>query len=131
MAVAEKRWGKVLALGSAAIAASLMVTACSSSKSSRGQRRQCRGGRGPITYVQGADTTGVIPLIAAGWNKDHPNEKVTVKQQSAIADDQHQDLVQNFQAKSSTYDVVSVDVIWTAEFAAKGWLQPLTGKPQA
>jgi multiple sugar transport system substrate-binding protein len=52
---------------------------------------------------------------------------VTVKQQSAIADDQHQDLVQNFQAKSSTYDVVSVDVIWTAEFAAKGWLQPLTG----
>jgi multiple sugar transport system substrate-binding protein len=129
MALAEKRWGKALTLGTAVVAASLMATACSSSKSSSGGSGGGgnTGGRGPITYVQGADTTGVIPLIAAGWNKDHANEKVTVKQQSAIADDQHQDLVQNFQAKSSTYDVVSVDVIWTAEFAAKGWLQPLTG----
>lgn len=44
------------------------------------------------------------------------------------ADQQHGDLVQNFQAKNANYDVMSVDVIWTAEFAAKGWLQPLTGK---
>jgi multiple sugar transport system substrate-binding protein len=31
------------------------------------------------------------------------------------------------QAKDSRYDVVTVDVIWTAEFAAKGWLEPLKG----
>jgi multiple sugar transport system substrate-binding protein len=127
MALAEKRWGKALTIGTAVVAASLMATACSSSKKSGGGSGGSTGGTGPITYVQGADTTGVIPLIAAGWNKDHASEKVTVKQQSALADDQHQDLVQNFQAKSSTYDVVSVDVIWTAEFAAKSWLQPLTG----
>jgi trehalose/maltose transport system substrate-binding protein len=127
MALAEKRWGKALTIGTAVVAASLMATACSSSKKSGGGSGGSTGGTGPITYVQGADTTGVIPLIAAGWNKDHASEKVTVKQQSALADDQHQDLVQNFQAKSSNYDVVSVDVIWTAEFAAKSWLQPLTG----
>jgi multiple sugar transport system substrate-binding protein len=128
MALAEKRWGKALTIGTAVVAAALMATACSSSKSSGGSSGGgSAGSRGPITYVQGADTTGWVPLAMAGWNKDHPNEKVTFKQQSAIADDQHQDLVQNFQAKSAAYDVVSVDVIWTAEFAAKSWLQPLTG----
>jgi multiple sugar transport system substrate-binding protein len=129
MALAETRWGKALAIGATALAVGAMVTACGGkSKSSGGGGGGGGNARGPITYVQGADTTGVVPLVAAGWNKDHPNEKVTVKQQSAIADDQHQDLVQNFQAKSSNYDVVSVDVIWTAEFAAKSWLQPLTGQ---
>ncbi len=62
------------------------------------------------------------------WNAAHPNEKVTFKEQSDQADQQHDDLVQHFQAKDPNYDVVSVDVVWTAEFAAKGWLQPLEGQ---
>jgi len=70
----------------------------------------------------------VWPAIANQWNAAHPNEKVTVKQQSDIADQQHDDIVQHMQAKDPGYDIVTVDVIWTAEFAAKGWLEPLTGK---
>ena len=61
-----------------------------------------------------------FPTFAEMWNKDHPNEKVTFKQQSDQADDQLQDLQQHFQAKDPNYDVVSVDVIWTAQFAAQG-----------
>ena len=67
------------------------------------------------------------PLIDK-WNAEHPDEKVTFKEQTDKADQQHDDLVQNFQAKNDNYDVVSVDVVWTAEFAAKGWLQPLKDK---
>ena len=52
---------------------------------------------------------------------------MTFKEQSDEADQQHDDLVRNLQAQNSDYDVVSVDVVWTAEFAAKGWLQPLEG----
>jgi len=37
-------------------------------------------------------------------------------------------LQQHFQAKDPNYDVVSVDVVWTAQFAANGWLEPLTGQ---
>ncbi|MFM6973951.1 MAG: ABC transporter substrate-binding protein, partial [Agromyces sp.] len=85
-------------------------------------------GRGPITYVQGKDNNGVVAGIVAEWNALHPDEKVTLKEQSDNANQQHDDLVQNFQAKNSAYDVVSVDVVWTPEFAAKGWLQPLRGK---
>jgi multiple sugar transport system substrate-binding protein len=68
-----------------------------------------------------------MPFIAAQWNAAHPNEKVTIKQQSDQADQQLSDLEQHFQAKDPGYDVVTVDVVWSAEFAAKGWVTPLTG----
>jgi multiple sugar transport system substrate-binding protein len=85
-------------------------------------------GRGPITYVQGKDNSNVVRPLIEKWNAAHPNEQVTFKEQTDQADQQHDDLVQNFQAKNANYDVVSVDLIWTAEFAAKGWLQPLKDK---
>jgi len=81
--------------------------------------------RGPITYVQGKDNTNTIRPLLEKWNAAHPDEKVTFKEQSDEADAQHDDLVQHFQAKDANYDVASVDVVWTAEFAAKGWLEPL------
>ena len=85
-------------------------------------------GRGPITYVQGKDNSNVVRPLIDKWNAAHPNEKVTFKEQTDQADQQHDDLVQHFQAKDASYDVVDVDVVWTAEFAAKGWLQPLKDK---
>ncbi|GAA4174125.1 ABC transporter substrate-binding protein [Gryllotalpicola koreensis] len=108
-----------------ASAAALALSGCSGGGSNNGSS----GGndRGPITYVQGKDNNNLIRPIIAEWNAAHPKEKVNFKEQSDQADQQHDDLVQHFQAKSTDYDVVSVDVIWTAEFAAKGWLQPLKG----
>jgi multiple sugar transport system substrate-binding protein len=85
-------------------------------------------GRGPITYVQGKDNSNVVRPLIEKWNAAHPNEKVTFKEQTDQADQQHDDLVQHFQAKDAGYDVSDVDVVWTAEFAAKGWLQPLKDK---
>ena len=83
--------------------------------------------RGPITYVQGKDNSGVWQPLIDKWNADHPEEEVTFKEQSDEADQQHDDLVRNLQAENDEYDVVSTDLVWTAEFAAKGWLQPLEG----
>jgi multiple sugar transport system substrate-binding protein len=85
-------------------------------------------GRGPITFVQGKDNNNVIRPLIEKWNANHPDEKVTFKEQTDQADQQHDDLVQHFQAKQSDYDVADVDLVWTAEFAAKGWLQPLKDK---
>jgi multiple sugar transport system substrate-binding protein len=62
------------------------------------------------------------------WDKDHPKEPVTFKQQSDQADQQLQDLLLHFGKKSSDYDVVSTDVVWTQQLASNGYLQPLTGK---
>ncbi|HEY2043704.1 MAG TPA: ABC transporter substrate-binding protein [Jatrophihabitans sp.] len=113
---------KIAAVAGIAVA-SMTLAACSSSKSGGGS--SSGNARGPITFVQGKDTSGIIPAITKLWNDAHPTEKVTVIQQTDQADQQHNDLVQHFQAKDPGYDVVLVDVIWTAEFAAKGWLVPL------
>jgi trehalose/maltose transport system substrate-binding protein len=116
---------------STAVVASL-AAACSSGGSSSsggsGGGGGASGARGPITVVQGKDNSNTIPTLTQMWNSTHPNEKVTFKQQSDSADDQLSDLQQHFQAKDPNYDVVSVDVIWTAQFAAQGWIEPLKGQ---
>src|SRR5664279_3764484 len=111
-----------MALGAVAMAAASLV-ACSSSGGGSGANE----GIGPFTFVTGKDNSNVWPHVAALWNKAHPKEKVTVKQQSDQADQQLSDLEQHFQSKDPNYDVVMVDVVWSAEFAAKGWIVPLTG----
>jgi multiple sugar transport system substrate-binding protein len=83
---------------------------------------------GPITVVQGKDNNGLLPVLKQMWDKDHPKEPVTFKQQSDQADQQLQDLLLHFGKKSSDYDVVSTDVVWTQQLASNGYLQPLTGK---
>jgi multiple sugar transport system substrate-binding protein len=103
----------------------LVLAGCGGGDSGGGGSDESATSRGPITYVQGKDNTNTIRPLLDRWNTAHPNEKVTFKEQSDEADAQHDDLVQHFQAKDAEYDVVSVDVVWTAEFAAKGWLQPL------
>ncbi len=84
-------------------------------------------GRGPITYAQGKDTTGKLGSIIDKWNSAHPNEKVKFVELPEAADDQRTALVQDFQAGAGTYDVAGLDVVWTAEFAGRGWLVPLDG----
>lgn len=116
---------RVAAVGATLALSGLSLVACSSGGGS--SDTSSGGDTGPITYVQGKDTSGNIPVLAAEWNKAHPKEKVTVKQQTDQADQQLQDLTQHFQQKLSDYDVVSTDVVWTAQLAAKGYLQPLTG----
>lgn len=78
--------------------------------------------------MQGKDNSNVVRPLIEKWNASHPDEQVTFKEQTDQADQQHDDLVQNFQAKNADYDVAAVDLVWTAEFAAKGWLQPLKDK---
>ncbi|HEY6796424.1 MAG TPA: ABC transporter substrate-binding protein [Kineosporiaceae bacterium] len=125
MALQRLRRGLVPAgLGAAVLTA---LTACGGGGGGGGGGQSSVGAsaRGPITYVTGKDNTGIQSQLVAMWNAAHPNEKVTLKEQSDQADQQHDDIVQHMQAKDASYDVVTVDVIWTAEFAAKGWLVPL------
>ncbi|WP_292874221.1 ABC transporter substrate-binding protein [Microbacterium sp.] len=95
------------------------LTGCSSGSSS------ADGGVGPITFASGKDLTGAMPQLIDMWNKKHPDQKVTFIELSASPDDQRNSFIQDFQAKSGKYDVLWDDVVWTSEFAAHGWLQPL------
>ncbi|MFC9996554.1 ABC transporter substrate-binding protein [Nocardia sp. NPDC127526] len=115
-----------IAVTSAALLTATFAAGCSSDSGSNPTSQNLTG-RGPITYVEGKDTTetGAVKQLIERWNATHPDEKVTFKEQSNDASQQYDDLVQHLQAKSADYDVIAMDVPWTAEFAAKGWIQPL------
>ena len=109
-------------------ALSMIAAGCGgSSGGSGGTAASAKGTKGPITWVIGKDNSNVNAPTAQKWNAAHPTEKVTIKEQTTDANQQHDDIVQHMQAKDASYDVLTVDVVWTAEFAAKGWLVPLKG----
>ncbi len=81
--------------------------------------------RGPITFATGKDASGTLRRVIDKWNQRRPNEQVTMLELSSSADEQRIAMAQNFQAQSSRYDVINADVAWTAEFAARNWLEPL------
>jgi len=84
-------------------------------------------GRGPITFVRGKDISGKSPPMLDRWNRFHPDERVTLVELPEKADDQRSQLVQYAQARSDRFDVLALDVVWTAEFAARQWIVPLDG----
>src|ERR1700704_4971283 len=79
-----------------------------STASSGGDAAANLDGRGPITYVEGKDNSNVTRPLIDKWNAAPPNEKVTFKEQTDNADQQHDDLVQHFQSKDTNYDAMSV-----------------------
>ncbi|MFF3501074.1 ABC transporter substrate-binding protein [Streptomyces sp. NPDC003247] len=82
-------------------------------------------GRGPITFVAGKDTSGSMQKIVDRWNADHPKEKVTFEEPTFDADQFRAKVAQAAQAKSDTFSVISMDVVWTGEFAKRGYVVPL------
>jgi multiple sugar transport system substrate-binding protein len=103
----------------------LLITGCTSVSASAGGSAPSTNGIGPITFAIGKDDSGWLQDVIAGWNERYPGQKVTVLLLPESANDQLAQLVANLQAKSDLYDVIDMDVIWTAEFASNGWIIPL------
>jgi multiple sugar transport system substrate-binding protein len=82
-------------------------------------------GRGPFTYVQGKDTSGFVQQVLDTWNAEHPDEEVTLVELPESADQQRAQMIQNAEAESDAYGVLSVDNVWTAEFAANRYIVEL------
>jgi trehalose/maltose transport system substrate-binding protein len=81
--------------------------------------------QGDIEVWQGKDTSGNFPKLVKQFNDSHPNGKVTFHELPDSADQQRQQMIQNAQIKNPKMAVLSVDVVWTAEFAAKGYIEEL------
>ncbi|QDQ98848.1 ABC transporter substrate-binding protein [Tomitella fengzijianii] len=111
-------------------AATIALAGCSSgddggSSSATGEGSD--GGSGSITFAMGSNDAGKVKPLIEKWNQSHPDQQVEFKELPADADGQHDKLVQSLQAGNDDYDVMAVDVTWTAEFAANGWIAPLEG----
>ena len=112
--------------GIAVLAAGLVyLTGCTAGGAPAGGATPSADGIGPITFAIGKDNSGWLQGVITGWNADHPGQKVTLLLLPEAANDQLAQLVANLQARSDLYDVIDMDVIWTAEFASNGWIIPL------
>ncbi|MEL4161404.1 ABC transporter substrate-binding protein [Corynebacterium bovis] len=110
-----------------AVAAGAALAACSEQTASPAGDPAAATSRGPITFAMGKNDTDKLTPIIDAWNAAHPDEKVTLRELAGEADSQRDSLVQTLQSGSSDVDVMALDVVWTAQFAANGWLTPLTG----
>lgn len=112
--------------GIAILAAGLMLLAgCTTGGASSSGSAPSTNGIGPITFAIGKDNSGWLQGVITGWNQGHPSQKVTPLLLPQASNGQLAQLVANLQAKSDLYDVIDMDVIWTAEFASNGWIIPL------
>lgn len=121
MAFARK--ARRLAAAAGTLTALLAVAACGGGSDSPGGETAPSADaaydqKGPITYVQGKDTSGNVQKLINQWNTENPDQKVTLQELPDNADQQRQQMIQNAQIKSDAMTVLSVDVVWTAEFAA-------------
>jgi multiple sugar transport system substrate-binding protein len=69
----------------------------------------------------------VLRQQVARFERAHPAVRVSLLTTPDAADQRHQLFVQWLNAHSDIPDVLQVDVIWTPELAAAGWLLPLDG----
>ncbi|MQA06574.1 MAG: extracellular solute-binding protein [Streptosporangiales bacterium] len=115
----------MLARGGALVLALALLAACGNGGSETEKPKNEFTGRGPITFATGKDTSGNRQKQIDQWNKEHPKEKVRIIELPESADQQRQQMVKNAQTKSDAYTVLNLDVVWTAEFAANRWVDPL------
>jgi multiple sugar transport system substrate-binding protein len=137
---------KLATAGAILACAAITVAGCgsssSSSKSSSGSSSASSSGSavtpsmasnpsGNVTWCIGKDTTGAFQQVINLYQQANPKVHVHLLQLPTSADDQRTQIVQREQAKSPECDVLGMDVTWTAEFGAQGWLKNVTPAIQA
>ncbi len=106
----------------APLAAMALVTAGCTSTPVAGSEAELVWAAGPSSEMSVAPAEA----IADRWNKLHPDgPRVRVRALPESADDQHQQLKLELNAGLDEFDILELDLIWTAEFAQNGWLVDL------
>ncbi|MFJ7262030.1 ABC transporter substrate-binding protein [Streptomyces globosus] len=81
--------------------------------------------RGPLTLATAGDLTDYLSPLLDEWNEQHPGERVTLVELPESADETRAQMTSELRSGSSRFDVLNIDVAWTSEFAAAGWIAPL------
>jgi len=81
---------------------------------------------GNVTWCIGKDTSGAFGTVVDSFNKANPDAKVKLLELPEDAGEQRRLQVQRLEAESPECDVLGTDVIWTAEYAAQGWVQDVS-----
>ena len=96
----------------------LLLTACARGEEAHGVRLTIAAS---AVGAEGA----LLERQVARFMRQHPDVRVRVQRTPDDATQRHQLFVQWLNARTGDPDVLQVDVVWTAEFAAAGWILPL------
>jgi multiple sugar transport system substrate-binding protein len=77
---------------------------------------------GDVTWCIGKDTSGAFGTVVDAFNKANPDANVKLLELPEDAGEQRRLQIQRLEAENPECDVLGMDVIWTAEYAAQGWL---------
>lgn len=92
-----------------------------------GETAAGKDGRGPVTLVMGRDLSGYVRGLLDAWNARHPREKATLVELPDATDEVRAQMATELRSGSDRFDVLGIDVAWTSEFAAAGWITPMDG----
>ncbi|KOU12811.1 MULTISPECIES: ABC transporter substrate-binding protein [Streptomyces] len=81
--------------------------------------------RGPLTLVTAGDLTDYLGPLLDDWNASRPEERVTLVELPDSADETRAQMISELRSGRDRFDVLNIDVAWTSEFAAAGWISPL------
>jgi multiple sugar transport system substrate-binding protein len=80
-----------------------------------------------IVFASGPDDTGTVQRIVESFNAEQAGRiHVTWREMDRDNNTHRDQLVSDFSAGTNAPHVIASDVIWTAEFAHRGWVEDLT-----
>jgi multiple sugar transport system substrate-binding protein len=86
------------------------------------------GGTPTLNWYIFHEPSGSFAAAAASCSAASGGEyTIQIRELPAAADGQREQLVRRSAAKDSSLDILGLDVVWEAEFAEAGWIQPWTG----
>jgi ABC-type glycerol-3-phosphate transport system substrate-binding protein len=87
------------------------------------------GGLTEIVFASGPDDTGIVQTLLDGFNEAHRDSiRVTWRVMDRENNAHRRQLVEELESGKSEIDLIASDVIWTAEFAQKRWVEDVTDR---
>ena len=81
-----------------------------------------------ITFAFGPDDSGSLEALIEAFNAENEGRiRVKYREMARLSGDYHRQIRSDFEVGSTEIDVFGADIVWTAEFATRGWVQDLGG----
>ncbi len=82
-----------------------------------------------IVFTFGPDDSGTLQALIDGFNAAHQGQiRVVWREMARESDAYFRQIESDFTAGAAAVDVIGADVVWTAEFAHRGWVEDLSGR---